>query len=140
MEFNLPNAVLGPAGMVLGCLALVWPVLAYWSQRRFEKTALRATGVVQELTAERGGRKLRTTFYFPVVRFTTAAGDVVSVKSKTGRSGGYRIGQALQVLYDPDDPANAVIDAPWSRWLIVAVALFMAVLFFAVGAGALLSQ
>lgn len=137
MRFSIPNAVLGPVCLVLGVLAVVWAVLAYRSERRFEKTAQRATGVVQELIPE---RIQRTVMYFPVIRFTTAAGVIVSVKSKSGRSGGYQVGQSIRVLYDPADPSNAEIDAPWSRWLIVIAASLVATILFSIGAAALLSK
>lgn len=120
---------------VLGVLAVVWAVLAYRSERRFLSKALRATAVVQSLRAE---RMERSTVYFPIISFTTAAGVSVTTESKTSRSSGYPIGQTLAVLYDPEDPNNVQIDASWSRWLVVVVAIFFALVFFGIGASALL--
>jgi hypothetical protein len=131
------HALIAPVCLTLGVLAVVWAVFAYRSERRFLRTALRASGVVQSLTAE---RMERSTVYFPVIRFTTAAGETVTATSKSSKNSGYPIGQTISVLYDPRDPKNLEIDAPWSRWFFVAIATFFALVLFGVGAAALLSS
>jgi len=75
VRFPLPHEAVVPVSIAIGVLAVVWAVLAFRSQRRFLITALRATGVVQSLIAE---RMERSTVYFPVIRFTTAAGVTVT--------------------------------------------------------------
>ena len=137
MRFPIPHALIAPICLPLGVLAVVWAVLAYRSQRRFLSKALRAKGVVQSLKAE---RMERSTVYFPVVTFTTAAGVTVTATSKSSKSAGYPIGQSLPILYDPDHPDNLEIDAFWSRWLVVIGAIFMAVVLLGVGTGSLLSR
>jgi len=138
VRFQAPHALIAPVCLTLGVLAVVWAVLAFRSQRRFlGKAALRAKGVVQSLTAE---HLERTTFYFPVIRFTTAAGVTVTATSKTSKSRGYPIGKTITVLYDPNDPKNLEIDTFWSRWVMVIAAIFFAVVLFSVGTGALLSR
>src|SRR5438132_13579972 len=137
MRFPLPHAAVVPVCLTIGVLAVIWAVLAFRSQRRFLGTALRATGVVQSLKAE---RMERSTVYFPVIRFTTAAGATVTAKSKTSGSSGYPIGKTLPVLYDPDHPENLEIDAFWPRWLIVIGATFLAVIALGIGIGTLLSR
>jgi hypothetical protein len=128
---------LGPVFLILGVLAVVWAVLAFRSERRFLSKALRATGVVESLRAE---RMERSTVYFPVIRFTTAAGATVTAESKTSKSSGYPIGQTISILYDPSDPKNLEIDALWSRWFMVVVAIFFALVLFGMGAATLLSS
>jgi len=137
VRFPLPHAVVVPVCLTIGVLAVIWAVLAFRSERRFLSRAMRATGVVQSLKAE---RMERSTVYFPVIRFTTAAGVTVTAKSKTSRSSGYPIGKALPVLYDPNHPENLEIDAFWSRWLIVIGATFLAVIALGIGIGTLLSR
>jgi len=119
-----------------GVISVWWAVLAFRSQRRFLSKALRATGIVQSLKAE---RMKTSTVYFPVVRFTTASGATVTATSRSSKSSGYPIGQPIKVIYDPGDPENLEIDAFWSRWLFVIVAVFAALLCFAIGAAALLT-
>ncbi len=137
MRFQAPHALIAPVCLTLGVLAVEWALLAFRSQRRFLGKALRAKGVVQSLTAE---HLERTTFYFPVIRFTTVAGVTVTATSKTSKSRGYPIGKTISVLYDPTDPKNLEIDTFWSRWVMVIAAIFFAVVLFSVGTGALLSR
>ncbi len=125
-----------PIFFFVGLLAIVWAVLAFRSQQRFLGSALRAKGVIQSLNVE---RMKGSTVYFPVIRFTTAAGATIVAASKSGRSGGYSTGQTVSVLYDPNQPDHLEMDAFWSRWLFVIVAAFLALLAFGIGATALLT-
>ena len=43
------------------------------------------------------------------------------------------------LLYDPSNPSNLEIDA-WSRWVVVAAATFLAIVFIGTGTAALLSS
>lgn len=121
----------------LGALAVVWAVLAYRSERRFLSKALPANGTVQSLRPERIDR---STVYFPVITFTTAAGVAVTAESKSSRSGAYKVGQKISILYDPNNPSNLEINASWSRWFFVAIAVFFAVVLFGIGFAALLTN
>ncbi|TME24657.1 MAG: DUF3592 domain-containing protein [Chloroflexi bacterium] len=136
MRSQLPHAIIAPVFLTLGVLAVAWAVLAFRSQRRFLSKAMRATGVVKSLTAE---RLEKTTFYFPVITFTTAAGVPVTAQSKTSISSSYPIGKTISVLYDPNDPNSLEIDA-WSRWVVVAAATFLAIVFVGIGTAALISS
>ena len=136
MRSQLPHAIIAPVFLTLGVLAVAWAVLAFRSQRRFLSKAMRATGVVKSLTAE---RLEKTTFYFPVITFTTAAGVPVTAQSKTSISSSYPLGKTISVLYDPNDPSNLEIDA-WSRWVVVAAAIFLAIVFIGIGTATLISS
>jgi len=130
------HGLIGLVCFVLGVFAVVWAVLAYRSERRFLSKALRATGVVQSLKAE---RMERSTVYFPVIRFTTAAGANITATSSSSKSEGYPIGQTIAILYDPSDPNNLQIDAGWSRWFFVITATFFALVLLGIAAANLLS-
>ena len=136
MRSQLPHAIIAPVFLTLGVLAVAWAVLAFRSQRRFLSKAMRATGVVKSLTAE---RLEKTTFYFPVITFTTAAGIPVTAQSKTSISSSYPIGKTISVLYDPNDPSSLEIEA-WSRWVVVAGATFLAIVCIGIGTAALISS
>ena len=137
MRFAAPHSWIAPVCLTLGLLAVVWVVLAFRSQRRYLSKALRATGVVQSLRAE---RMERTTMYFPVITFTTAAGATVTAESKTSKSGGLPIGKSIAILYDPAHPDNMEIDSFWSRWLLVIAAAFFALVLFLIGLGTMISS
>jgi hypothetical protein len=136
MRFAAPHSWIAPVCLTLGLLAVVWVVLAFRSQRRYLSKALRVTGVVQSLRAE---RMERTTMYFPVITFTTAAGATVTAESKTSKSSGLPIGKSIPILYDPAHPDNMEIDSFWSRWVVVAVAASFAVILLFIGIAALFS-
>jgi len=127
-----------PFCYAVGALAVVWAVLAYRSQRRFLSRALRASGLVVGLNESQGKGG---TVYFPVVRYTTAAGATLTTTSKDSKSKRrYPIGRAIPVLYDPDQPDKAEIDEFSSRWSMVAAALIIALIAFFIGTETLLGQ
>lgn len=136
MRFAIPPSVLAPVSLAIGVLALVWAALAYRSQRRFLGRSLKATAIVQSVRAEVMDR--RTTYYFPIFRFTTAAGADVTTESKTTQAG-VRVGQQIAVLYDLNNPKNVEIDSFWSHWTVVFIALSFAVLALLSAAGALVA-
>ena len=135
MHFGIPPSVLAPVCLIGGSLAVAWAVLAYRAQRRFLRRALQVIGVVQSLRAE---RLQRTTIYFPVIQFTTASDVTVTAESKTSKSG-LVIGQKIAVLYDPNDPKNLELNSFWSRWVLVWIAAFFAVLLLGSGAAAVVA-
>lgn len=132
----LPPAVSAPLFIALAVLCVVWAVWAFRAERRYLSRAVRATGVVRSLTAERMTRG--GTAYFPVISFTTAAGVPVTAQSKNSRS--CRVGDSVPVLYDPDRPDEMQIDSRAARWSVVAIATFFAAIFIAIGAGSLAAR
>lgn len=76
------------------------------------------------------------TAYYPVVRFTTAAGREVEFTGGTGSSfRPYRAGRPLKVLYDPDDPQHASIASFMELWFFPLLLLGMGLLFCGIGVG-----
>jgi hypothetical protein len=136
MKPTFPSAVNGPVMTILGVLCVVWAVLAYRSERRYISKALRANGIVQSLRLD---PQSRSNVYFPIVSFTTAAGNSVVIESKTSRTGGFRVGQSVSVLYNPDNPNDMQIDVWWSRWGMVILAAVLAAFFLGIGLNALTS-
>jgi hypothetical protein len=75
---------------------------------RLEALGLRAPGVVQSLDFSRSGDSAA---YYPLVTFTLADGRTVRFKDRTGTNPpSYRSGDAVTVLYLPDEPQSAIID------------------------------
>jgi hypothetical protein len=106
----------GPiAGMIVAALALLFLGLAvwmYWRQRSFLERSVTTVGVVHEVVEA----KLRsrdddkpTTYFYPRVKFMTAAGKEIQFESDDGdmRRTHYHKGQQLAVLYDPARPDRA---------------------------------
>ncbi len=92
----------------IGALVALSGLRSLIAARRFEARAERATAEVTDVQVEwvsgsRGQNRVRT----PVVRFTTADGRAVHGQTTPYR--GFKTpeaGDALEVLYDPADPAD----------------------------------
>lgn len=81
-------------------------------------TMVKAQGTVVEVVSrtqtQSGERK---TFFYAVVEFRTADGEAIRFEDGTGSNPpAYRVGDAVEVLYDPQTPQSAMIDS-WVLWL-----------------------
>ncbi len=90
----------------------------------------RADGTVIELLKRPspGGGVL-----IPLIAFTTAAGERVSVTLDPGSDSTYYVTAPLKVLYRPDHPQDAVIDTTARRWTRNALAIGAAVILLGLG-------
>lgn len=74
--------------------------------------------------------------YAPLVRFEAIDGRTVEFQSSLrSNPPGYRTGQTVSVLYDPDAPQSAAIRGLFSLWLTSIVLGFIGSAFLAVGTG-----
>lgn len=84
-------------------------VLASWMYTReqaFVAGAAHATGTVVQLSLDRNDNG--SSAYYPIVSFRTAGGDSVTVRSNVGSNPpSRRVGEPVDVLYDPADPQSA---------------------------------
>jgi hypothetical protein len=69
---------------------------------------------------------------FPLVSFMTASGERVSFTARPGDTPRY-VNDSVPVLYHPDHPQDALIDAPARRWTRNALAGGGALLLVALG-------
>ena len=103
-------------GVGLMISAVYWAV----STRHFVGRAASAPGAVVKLNA--GGAH-------PQVRFTTAAGEVIEYP-QGGMIWGYRVGDRVEVLYEPENPnRDPVIHTPGALWGFVAMDFLMGAVF-----------
>jgi hypothetical protein len=99
-----------------GAIALGAGVLLGVRTVKFERRAIRASGVVIDNVANMDGSQNQVCYY-PKIRFRTNEGlDVTFISSSGNNDSGFRVGEAVTVLYDPQRPTRAVIDSFWSRW------------------------
>lgn len=113
-------------GLVLA-IAAATELLKYY---RYRWRAEHVTGVVVELassvSAATGGARPHTV-YHPVLQFTTKDGHEVRAKVKVGTNPPVaREGQAVSVLYDPEDPTEAEIAR--KGWIRLALLGFLGIL------------
>jgi len=73
--------------------------------------------------------------YYPVVTFTTPDGKDHSFQSEVGSDPAeFKIGQHVNVYYQPSDPDNkAQINSWYDLWIAFACVLFFAILFLTAG-------
>jgi uncharacterized protein DUF3592 len=77
-----------------------------------------ARGIVVEEFLDKAG-KTSEVVYFPIVEFSTATSVTVRFRASTGAGGApeYDVGQAVDVLFDPRNPANARVGSFKQLWM-----------------------
>ena len=112
---------------LLGGLTLIWFGLrTLLTMLRLRPHLLLAEGVVlrihQEKSLQRNyqhRRKPPAKRFFPEIQFHTAAGKTIAFRSETGdvgRQSGYSIGQAIPILYDPQERIAPRINSWFGVW------------------------
>ncbi|MBU0482747.1 MAG: DUF3592 domain-containing protein [Proteobacteria bacterium] len=129
----------------LGLSALITG--AVWGFKRLPlfQTGYRTEGTVvaqeESVSTETVGRDVRTsrevTTYTPVVEFHTETGTAVRFTASTGGKHKPIIetGATVEVIYNPDDPANAQLTAFSQFWLGPVVLVGAGLLFLVMGVG-----
>lgn len=109
-------------------------VLAYVYMDRFIGTGQEASGVVVEVVYETGSRESRM---HPVVRFRTADGR--EVLGRSGQHYNSKVGQALPVVYDPENPEHVEIgtlaEVRRFRTIIAAICVLFGLVVCLIGIG-----
>jgi hypothetical protein len=117
-------AISGVVTLVVGLAAV--------NQRHFVASAKPAQGTVVTLLTERHDSKTR---YRPEVQFTAPDGQPVKFRSSMSSSpAAYRVGEAVDVLFDPANPRKAEIDDFKTLWLGPVIGGSMGLLFLILGA------
>ena len=100
-------------------------VWAYFSQQRKMESRVPAVGAVVELTS-RITASGRANIICPVVEFATPSGEKIRFTSDFGSLPAmHKIGQTVDVRYDPADPQKAEIDSGANLWLTPLILVFM---------------
>jgi hypothetical protein len=78
--------------------------------------------VVEKVRVERPGE---TANFYPVVEFKTQTGEVFRFEGKTsGPENEYKIGEQVEILYDPQDPQGAMINS-WKELWFPSIAMMI---------------
>jgi hypothetical protein len=110
---------------ISACGLLGGAVWAYFKQQRQMKSRAPATGTVVELTS-RITSSGRANIICPVVEFTMPSGEKARFTSDFGSLPAmHKIGQSVNVRYDPFDPQKAEIESVMNLWLVPLILVFM---------------
>jgi Protein of unknown function (DUF3592) len=103
--------------IIVGCLA--WGLKTY----QFINNSFSAQGIVVALNA--GGSH-------PQIKFITSEGKEIKY-SQNGLIFGYKIGDQITVLYDPQNPHEASVNAPGALWGFNLLSFILGVCFTGIG-------
>jgi hypothetical protein len=102
-------------------------VWAYFKGQRTAESRVAATGTVVELT-DRITTSGRASMICPIVEFTIPSGEKIRFTSDFGsRPAGHKIGQSVNIRYDPSDPQKAEIESAMNLWMVPLILVFMGV-------------
>jgi hypothetical protein len=97
------------AGLLAGALVVAR------QQRRFARTAWRATGTVTAIVTRRGPRGMGRA---SLLRFTTPTGEDFEFIPGYISPAMLEVGKQLPVLFDPHDPSRAEVESFGAQWLV----------------------
>lgn len=107
------------------------------SQIDFRKGTISVPGKVVELTPSRGSEG--GTLYTPVFEFVDQADRTHRVKGAVASSPPpYETGEAVTVLYRPEDPEKAQLDSFTESWFVPLIFGSMGTVFTSVGGGCII--
>lgn len=110
MWISVAKNIFGVSGLVVWLSAL----LAYNASFDFVDGAKAAAGTVVDLLEDRHGGSIS---YRPIVEFVTREGREVRFSEPTGSNPSiYTLGEAVTVLYAPDNPQEAKLNNFLSLW------------------------
>ncbi|MDR7129537.1 uncharacterized protein YneF (UPF0154 family) [Algoriphagus sp. 4150] len=121
---------------LIGLGLLVGAFVSYQNTSQFIKEASKTEGTVIRLLTDRSGESV---MYKPAVEFTDEKGNTVVFNSSTSSNPpSYTEQEKVSVLYPPDDPQKAEIEAFFPLWGGVLVLGILGSVFFLVGGGIIL--
>jgi len=128
--------IFGSVFFLVGLGISIGAFFSFSSTKAFIASADRAQGKVVSLerrvsTDSDGGQ---STSYYPVVEYQLSTGKKIVFTSSSGSSpASFRVGEKVEVLYDPQDPNQAKINAFFSKWGATLILSFMGAIFSLVG-------
>jgi len=124
----------GPALLFIGAAAIAGAIYLGIERADFLETAVSAEGKVVDFNRKRSDNNY---VYYPIVEFTyPGSSDAVTItfEHQSGSNPpSYFKGEQVRVLYNPDNPQNAIIDAGIMNWLGPGLAAIFGIIFFSSG-------
>ncbi len=124
---NKITSLVGAIFFFLGIGILIGGIFEYKSNQQFLQSSQKSTGIVTDLI-------LGDSVYYPVLQFRTLANKTIDFKSSVGSNPpSYRVGDTVEIYYNPTDPYSAKISDFWSNWFGVIITGFLGTIFTFLG-------
>ena len=122
----------GPIFTLVGIAVLALGIYLGIERKNFLETALSTDGEVVELNRKRSDDSY---VYYPVVEFSPPGStNTLTFEHDSGSNPpSYSVGESVEVLYDPQNPNEAIIDAGLMNWFGTGIASFLGLIFTLVG-------
>ena len=122
----MPNSMVILIGLTFATIGVVALVIAFlWlnsTKERLKSMVHHLGTVVEKIRVERPGE---TANFYPVIEFKTQTGEVFRFEGKTsGPENEYKIGEQVEILYDPQDPQGAMINS-WKELWFPSIAMMI---------------
>lgn len=119
--------ILGMVFFLIGIASLGGAVVALVRANQRRSSWLTAQGTVVKMV------QTTRTMQAPVVAFTSPRGPVQFQSDVSSSPPAWQVGEPVKVLFDPNDPSQAVIDSFWVRWLVPLLLGFFGGVFAFIG-------
>lgn len=127
-ETLIIGVVFGLVGTLLGFIGVILWMRTRMFIARSQRTRGSVINLVYHSDADGGG-------YAPVFRFTTLSGQSIEASENIySNPPGYRVGQNVDILYDPEQPNHARISKWTSLYFAPLLLSGMGIVFIGVGA------
>jgi hypothetical protein len=127
--------VFGFVGFVLGALALFFLIRTRAFIGRSRETKATVTQMVFSSDSDGGGG------YSPVYRFRTLEGQEIEAgENLRTNPPQFKVGQTIDVLYDPDNPQKARIKKWFNLYFLPALLGFLGLLFGGIGIAVMIAS
>lgn len=100
-------------------------VWAFVKQQRTMSERVQTSGTVVDLVS-RTTASARSNIICPVVEFKALSGETIRFTSDFGSlPASHKVGQTVNLRYDPVDPHQVEIDSTMNRWLVPVILAFI---------------
>ena len=112
-----PTTIIRLVFSVVGALLCGIALLLYQHTSAFIASASRTQGEVLRLLHVESSKSNSSGTWKPLVRFKAPSGEIIEfAPSSSSSPPAYKVGEKVDVFFDPNDPQDAMLDGFFSLW------------------------
>jgi hypothetical protein len=120
--------------MSIGMVMLAVVCYLLYDHQQFEKNAVNVKGTVVEFQSYISSNdNSSTTMYTPVFEYTYKGKKYTYVSTTSSNVKEYEVGESLDILVDPENPAEVLVNSFMEKWFLPLLLGFMGTLFTGLG-------